>query len=619
MAEPASIGAFTFTELILERAAAATTANRPMARMNERSFTYAEYGALSAQWGHLFLSAGDAMCSGTAEPPRVAVMAENCLEYLLAYGGAALSGGTLFAINTGLRGETLAQVLERARPHLVLVDAGRAPAAQRVTGALPRPAPRVLSMGDGGSVEVALTEVRERLREGATEPPDVTVTANDPWIVIYTSGTTSVPKGIVNTHAKMRGIGLVIGGICKLGPDDVGYLSMPIFHGSGMFQNWLPAFSVGASVALRERFSASRFIDDIERYGATYWNYVGQPVHYVLAALERRYGGDEERLLREVRDNPKNRMRLCVGSGASATERQTLTRYLGLEHIYEMYGSTEAEITTMCLPGHPAGSVGEVNDDNVQVVDDAGQPCPPAEFDADERIRNPVEATGEIVRQGGATGAFTGYHGDPEATANKVRNGFYRSGDLGMIRVIDGRRYLYFAGRTDDWIRKDGENFSSECVSELLRSHPDIDTAVAYGVPSPVGDEWVMAALKLIAGRRFEPRALFEHCERQLVERGGDAKWFPDLVRIVERFETTETHKIRVRDLKADGYDPAKVGAVFIRRRGDRTFRQLDQTGFAAVRSEFQDAGRLDVFERLVACGGARPGASGAFRPISGV
>jgi fatty-acyl-CoA synthase len=397
----------------------------------------------------------------------------------------------------------------------------------------------------------------------------------------------------------MRGIGLVIAGICELGPDDVGYLSMPIFHGSGMFQNWLPAFSAGASVALREKFSASRFIDDVERYGATYWNYVGQPVHYVLAALERQYGGDEERILREVRDNPKNRMRLCVGSGASATERQTLTRYLGLEHVYEMYGSTEAEITTMCLPGHPMGSVGELNDDNVQVVDDAEHPCPPAEFDADGRIRNPVEATGEIVRMGGATGAFTGYHGDPDATANKVRGGLYRSGDLGMIRVIDGRRYLYFAGRTDDWIRKDGENFSSECVSELLRSHPDIDTAVAYGVPSPVGDEWVMAALKLIAGRRFEPQALFEHCERQLSERGGDAKWFPDLVRLVERFETTETHKIRVRDLKADGYDPAKVGAVFIRRRGDRTFRQLDPGEFADVRREFQDAGRLDVFERL--------------------
>src|SRR5206468_11924145 len=108
------------------------------------------------------------------------------------------------------------------------------------------------------------------------------------------------------------------------------------------------------------------------------------------------------------------------------------------------------------------------------------------------------------------TGLLQGYFDNPAANRSKYRDGGYRSGDLGHILVRDGTRFLFFDGRTDDWIRKDGENFSALQVARLLQGHPDIVLAAAYGVPCSVSDELVMVALKMHAGTRFDPKAFFD-------------------------------------------------------------------------------------------------------------
>src|SRR6185295_8030518 len=129
-------------------------------------------------------------------------------------------------------------------------------------------------------------------------------------------------------------------------------------------------------------------------------------------------------------------------------------------------------------------------------------------------------------------GLFQGYYGNADATSSKFRDGVYHSGDLGHMLVRDGRRYLFFDGRTDDWIRKDGENFSAAQVARILQEGPDVTLAAAYGVPCAVSDELVMAALKLRPGARFDPKAFFEYCEAQVEHGGMDRKWIPDFVRV---------------------------------------------------------------------------------------
>ncbi len=166
--------------------------------------------------------------------------------------------------------------------------------------------------------------------------------------------------------------------------------------------------------------------------------------------------------------------------------------------------------------------------------------------------------------------------------------------------VVDGKRYLFFDGRTDDWIRKDGENFSALQVARLIQEHPDIVLAAAYGVPCSVSDELVMVALKLRPGAAFDPKAFFDFCDGQVSGGGMDRKWFPDFVRLVDEFEYTQTAKILVRNLKQVHFDCRRIGRepLFWRTRGDTAYRPFTPTDFEALRHEFAERERVDLFDR---------------------
>ena len=156
-----------------------------------------------------------------------------------------------------------------------------------------------------------------------------------------------------------------------------------------------------------------------------------------------------------------------------------------------------------------AARVGEITDPAVKILDERGQECPPAAIGARRaRSRNYAEAVGEICRVAPDTALFQGYFDNPDANTQKYRDGVYHSGDLGHIAVRDGRRFLYFDGRTDDWIRKDGENFCAAQVARLMQEHPDVALAAAYGVPCAVSDELVMVALEAPPGCALRPARL---------------------------------------------------------------------------------------------------------------
>src|SRR6185295_2690587 len=393
-------------------------------------------------------------------------------------------GLTLFGVNTGLRGETLAGVLNQSKARVLVVDQRLESEVDKVRKQLQVPAENILVVRtqperalDGNDLVKA---VASEIGSKSLDAPSTDVNPMTPLMIIYTSGTTGLPKGIINNHMKLLAIGMAVSANLGLGPDDRGYACMPLFHSNAMFLGFQPAFQVGGSVGLRERFSATGFVPDILRYGSTYWNYVGEPVHYVLGALEKEFGGDEKRIIAEVAQNPKNKLRYALGNGAAAPDIERFSRWLGLEDMFELYGSTEAAISTFRKKGDPRGSVGEVTDSDVKILSERGQECPPAVLDADGKITNYAEAVGEITRVADDTGLFQGYFDNPDANRSKYRDGVYHSGDLGHMLVRDGLRYLFFDGRTDDWIRKDGENFSALQVARLLQEHPDVVLAAAY-------------------------------------------------------------------------------------------------------------------------------------------
>jgi fatty-acyl-CoA synthase len=586
------------------RAAHPEVAGRVFLRKDGRTWTFREYRNESVRLAQLLLRRLGPI--DDARPGHVAMVLENHAELLFLYGGCAYAGLTLFGVNTGLRGETLSGVVNQSRARIAVVDQRLQDEFERVRKDLKHVAPEnvlYLRTGDGELAGAELMQAAASEVGAATDAlaaPDVEVKPEQPMVVIYTSGTTGLPKGIVNNHAKMLIIGMAVSGNLQLGPDDVGYACMPLFHSNALYLCYQPALHVCGSFAIRERFSASRFVPDVFEHGVTFWNYVGEPVHYVLSAIEKQYGGDRARIRAEITENPRNKLRYALGNGAAAPDIERFTEWFGLEDMFELYGSTEAAISTFRKQGDPRGSVGEITDPAVKILNERGEECPNADVGPDGKIRNYADAVGEICRVAADTGLFQGYFDNPGANTSKYRDGVYHSGDLGHILVRDGKRFLFFDGRTDDWIRKDGENFSALQVARLIQEHDDVILAAAYGVPCSVSDELVMVALKMRPGATFDPKAFFDFCEDQVVNGGMDRKWFPDFVRLVDEFEYTQTEKILVRNLKKVHFDRNRLPAapLFWRRRGDTAFRPLTAQDYAGLRDEFAKAEKLDLLDR---------------------
>jgi fatty-acyl-CoA synthase len=184
----------------------------------------------------------------------------------------------------------------------------------------------------------------------------------------------------------------------------------------------------------------------------------------------------------------------------------------------------------------------------VIVVDPEGRECPPARFDESGRMVNAEEALGEMVSTTGSAG-FEGYWENEEATEDRVRQGWYWTGDL---VYKDGEGYLWFAGRADDWLRVDGENFAAAPVARIIERHPDVVLAAVYAVPDPTVGDQVMAALQLRPGTTFDPDGFAGFLAGQ-PDLG--TKWVPRFVRVAETLPTTATAKILVRQLRAEGVD----------------------------------------------------------------
>ena len=593
----------TVRDQMRARAEHPATTDKVFLMEHGRHWTYREFRDQSARMGHFLL--GRLGEIDDRRPGHVAMMLENSLELMSLFGGCAVSGLTLFGVNTGLRGEMLAGVLNQSRARVLIVDEAMLPAVDRIRGELDGITDDdllVVSQGadTGGGQRLGSAVDREvGPAEAGLELPDVEVRPETNLMVIYTSGTTGLPKGINNNQFKFCATGIGISMQADLGADDVGYVSMPMFHSNSMFIGVMPAFWSGGKVGMHARFTASGFVDDILEYGASYWNYVGEPVHYVLTHLKETYGDDIDRLRAEVTNHPGNRLRLAIGNGASAPDIDLLTDWFGLADVHELYSSTEAAISTFRRSGDPRGSVGEVTETALQILDAVGEEMPAALLDESGRITNYRESVGEICRVGTDAGLFQGYFDNDEATDDKFHDRVYHSGDLGHIVERDGRRFLYFDGRTDDWIRKDGENFSAHQVARLAAEFPGVALAAAYGVPCAVSDELVMVALEMGDGSAFVADTFFRFCERQVADGGMDRKWFPDFVRVVDGFDFTGTQKILVRNLKSAHFDPHTVGdQVYWRERDDSTFRPFLMADYAELRERFAASERLELLDR---------------------
>jgi fatty-acyl-CoA synthase len=279
-----------------------------------------------------------------------------------------------------------------------------------------------------------------------------------------------------------------------------------------------------SSLALRRKFSASQFLPDVRRYGATYANYVGKPLSYVLATPERE-------------DDADNPLRAVYGNeGAPADLERFARRFSTL--VVDGFGSTEGGIAIARTSDTPPGALGPLPE-GTEIVDvQTGEPCPPG-------------VTGELVNVSDA-GRFEGYYNDPDAEAERMRDGMYHSGDLAYR---DENGFAYFAGRIGDWMRVDGENLGTAPIERVLLRHPDIAEVAVYAIPDPAVGDRVMAAVVMTAGAEFDPDEFRDFLAEQ--PDLGPKQW-PSFVRVSAELPRTETFKVIKRQLSAEGTDCAE-------------------------------------------------------------
>ena len=470
-------------------------------------------------------------------PFHVAILLDNVPEYLFWLGGAALAGAVVVGANPTHRGEDLARDLAHTECQLLITDAAHLPLVDSLVigdtiGVVSRTNNRVVLVDDPADV------ARVRAFSGAAlpDPDETAITADSLGYLIFTSGTSGAPKACLCSHGRMMFIGLVISQMFELIPDDVCYLAMPLFHSNALMAGFTPALTAGATMALPStgKFSASCFLPDVRKFGVTYFNYVGKPLAYILATPEQP-------------DDSDNTLRQVFGNEAAEADVAKFAERFGCAAV-DGYGSTEGGAVVQRTPDTPKGSLGRAPEGTMVIDPESGDECPAACFDDQGRLLNAEEATGELVSTGGSSG-FEGYWRNDEAEQARLRNGWYWTGDL-AYRDQDG--FFYFAGRSDDWLRVDGENFAAAPVARILERHPDVVLASVYAVPDTVVGDQVMAALQLQPGAVFEP----EKFAAFLAEQSDmGTKWTPRYIRLCEALPITATSKVLTRALRTERWN----------------------------------------------------------------
>jgi fatty-acyl-CoA synthase len=495
-------------------------------------------------------------------PFHIGVLLDNIPEYVFWLGAAALAGATIVGVNSTRRGAELEQEVRHTDLQLMVTDAaGRGLLDGLDIGV---PDDRFLLVDDDAYAARVARYQSEPVR-------DPSISAATQMLLLFTSGTTGASKAARCSQGRLADRAHAMSAKYDITRDDVTYCPMPLFHGNALMALWAPSLVAGATIALTPKFSASGFLDDVRYFDATFFSYVGKAIAYVLATPERH-------------DDADNPLTHAFGTEASPEDQAAFERRFGCR-LLEGYGSSESAGMITRPPGVPPAALGRPARDGVRIVNPrTRETCALAVLDAYGRVTNGEEAVGELVDVDGAE-RFEGYYKNPEADAERVRHGWYWTGDLGYV---DEAGFVYFAGRSGDWIRVDSENISALPTQAVLRRHPKVIDAAAFGVPDPRSGDQVMAAIEVGEGVGFDDLELpaFLASQDDLGTKGA-----PRYVRVAHALPTTGSGKLGKKQLQLEGWrttDPVYRWTG----RGAPAYELMTTDDKAALKAEFIANGR---------------------------
>jgi crotonobetaine/carnitine-CoA ligase len=463
---------------------------------------------------------------GVARGDRVAVMMRNHPEFVETLIACSILGALLVPVDPRTRGEKLAYMLRKAGCcGVVCADHCLAEVAS-VRGQAPDLAwILLLETGEETADLAEADSLREILSKPAASVDVRALGPLDPLQIMYTSGTTGDPKGIVGANFRFCAAGM-LGGLFGYRDDERPYTGLSFSHGNAQSVTLVPALSMGLRAVFSRRFTKSKLLDVCRAHGCTTFSLVGGMATAIYSQPERPNDAD-------------NPVRMVVSGGMPAGIWQAFERRFGLE-VLEFYGAMDGGGMAYKPIGQgPTGSFGRpMPGIEMKILDEEGKECPPG-------------VVGEIcVRPAGGGEASVEYYGDAEASRKKIRRGWNRSGDMGHA---DGEGWLFFDYRLGGGIRHNGEFINPGFVEKAVAEHPSVLDVFVYGVPAASGapgEKDVVAAIVLAEGQAQDAAAIFAACREKL-----EPNFVPSYLQVLDELPKTASEKPQERILLQQ-FDP---------------------------------------------------------------
>jgi crotonobetaine/carnitine-CoA ligase len=489
-------------------------------RGHVREYTYAELGDAVAR-----VASGLAGL-GVGEEDKVVLHLANCPEFVFTFLALARIGAVGVPSNTANRAEELTHILGFSDAKLLVTSREYVELFGEVLPQTTGIERIVVTDDDAPAPHVPFRS----LLESVAQCDAVTVGSEAPLEIIFTSGTTSRPKGVVLTHANWLWSGERATHWLRIDDRDRLLTALPLFHVNAQSFTLMASLTVGATAIFLDAYSASSFLEQVRRHGATHTSIVAMLLRTLLA--QPASSDDAVHSLRRV----------SYAINVPTPEKDEFERRFAVE-LLNGYGLSEAmtEVTVCPVYGEKRWpSIGQpAFGREVRVVDEAGEEVEQGDV-------------GEITVRGvpGRT-IMKEYYKDPEATARTIVDGWLHTGDNGYF---DEAGYLYFFDRRKDMIKRAGENVSASEVELVLSDHPAIAVAAVIGIPDAIRDEAVMAFIVAEPGTTLTIEEVVEHCQQRLARFK-----VPTVIEFHEQLPTTSIGKVEKRQLRSMATDAGAV------------------------------------------------------------
>jgi len=535
----------------------------------DRRYTWSELDRTVNRYAHALRA------QGVDEGDCVALWMDNRPEFVFTVLGLSRLRATAALINTHIRGAGLTHAIGIGAPKKLVVGSEHLGALREVLGELAGLEPRDVLVGcDAGDTPPDDLPCFDAL---LAEAPETAARRSEPRVedracFIYTSGTTGLPKAAIVTNARLLLAGTLFGrSILEAGESDVIYVPLPLYHSNAMFGGVSASLATGATLALRRRFSASKFWDDVRRFDATRFVYIGELCRYLLNQPEKENDGE-------------HRVEIITGNGLRPDIWERFQSRFRIPLIREFYGATEGNLPIVNFAGRP-GMIGRLLPGHAVLRCDleSGEVM---RDDEGHCMRVAPGETGLLVSAITSTTKFDGYL-DEEATRKKVLENVFKDGDryfnTGDLVTLHERGWVSFADRIGDTFRWKGENVSTNEVAEVLNRAPGVLESNVYGVRVPGADGRAgMASLNV--GDAFSIDAFAAYVVEKL-----PVYQRPYFVRLQHDMRVTGTLKHQKVDYRKEGYDPGKVSDPLYFLDGEK-YVVLDRDLYEAI-----EAGRVAV------------------------